>query len=204
MTDYWDKAKLHLSKRDKTLAKIIKSYQGEMMRPRGDAFYTLARSIIGQQISVKAADSVWKKFEAEVKKVTPKNVLAASIEKLRACGLSGQKVVYMHSLSEHFLANKKQINNWPNMDDEAIIRELTTIKGIGRWSAEMFMMFHLGRQDIFPVADLGLQKAIFRHYNKSEKLPLSAVRKLGETWQPYRSVATWYLWRSLDPVPVEY
>ncbi len=202
--DYWEAAKKHLSKNDKILAKIIKQYKGEMLVKRGDAFYTLARSIIGQQISVKAADSVWKKFETALKKVTPKNSLKATEETLRSCGLSGSKVKYIYSLAEHFLENETQIKNWDKHSDEEILKELTSIKGIGIWTAEMFMIFHLGRPDILPMADIGVQKAIFRHYNNSEKMPLSKVSALGEAWKPYRTVATWYLWRSLDPVPVAY
>jgi DNA-3-methyladenine glycosylase II len=201
---YWEDAKKHLSKRDKTLAKIIKSYQGEMLVKRGDAFYTLARSIVGQQISVKAADSVWKRVETTLKKVTPKNTANASTETLRACGLSASKANYMHALAEYFLVHKAAEKEWADMEDAGVIKELTSIKGIGKWTAEMFMIFHLGRADIFPIADIGVQKAIFRHYFDSNKVPLSELTSLAESWRPYRSVATWYLWRSLDPVPVAY
>jgi DNA-3-methyladenine glycosylase II len=202
--EYWDKAKKHLSKNDKILGHIIKQYQGEMLLRRGDAFYTLARSIIGQQISVKAADSVWQKFESALKKVTPKNTLKASEEVLRVCGLSGQKVRYLYCLAEHFIEHETQIKNWDTHSDEEILAELTSIKGIGRWTAEMFMIFHLARPDILPLADIGLQKAIFKYYNNGEKMPLSEISKLSEPWQPYRTVATWYFWRALDPVPVAY
>ncbi|MFW0776567.1 MAG: DNA-3-methyladenine glycosylase family protein [Rickettsiales bacterium] len=201
--DFWHDAKTHLSKKDKTLKKIIAGYDGEMMVTRGDAFYTLARSIAGQQISVKAADSIWKRIESATN-ITPKAVLSLSHEELRSCGLSNSKVTYMQALAEHFRDNAKQIKHWPEMDDEEIIKELTTVKGIGRWSAEMFLLFHLARPDVFPVGDLGLLKAIYRHYNASQKMPLPEVRKLAEPWKPYRSVATWYLWRSLDPLPVAY
>jgi DNA-3-methyladenine glycosylase II len=201
---YWDEAKAHLSKRDKVLKKIIAGYEGELMVTKGDAFFTLARAICGQQISVKAADSIWKKLQTALKKITPLAVANAPAELLRSCGLSGAKVLYMHALANHFLENKSTIKNWPKMSDDEIIAELTSIKGIGRWTAEMFLIFHLARPDVFPVADLGVLKAIYRHYNKSEKLPLSEVRKIGDRWQPYRSVATWYLWRSLDPLPVAY
>jgi DNA-3-methyladenine glycosylase II len=201
---YWEEAKAHLSKRDKVLKKIIASYEGELMVTKGDAFFTLARAIVGQQISVKAADSIWKKLVATLGKIKPDIVANAPSEVLRPCGLSNSKVVYLHALADHFLQNKKRIKAWPAMGDEEIIKELTSIKGIGRWTAEMFLIFHLGRSDIFPVGDLGLLKAIYRHYNKSDKMALADVRDLGERWQPYRSVATWYLWRSLDPVPVEY
>lgn len=202
--DYWPKAIAHLKKRDKQLAAIIKAYKGDALQLRGDGFKTLARAIVGQQISVKAADSVWKKFEAAVKKVTPDNVANADSTILRPCGLSERKVIYMHALANHFLENKKTIKNWPNMEDEDIIKELVSIKGIGRWTAEMFLIFGLGRPDVFPTLDLGLIKGIQRHYNGSNPLPDKKILAIGENWRPYRSVGTWYMWRALDPVPVSY
>ena len=201
--EYWAKAKAHLRK-DKKLKSIIDAYHGETIQMRGDAFFTLARSIAGQQISVKAADSVWKKVVAAVDKITPKTMANTDATILRSCGLSSKKVLYMHALANHFLENKKLVSAWPQMSDDEIIKELTSIHGIGRWTAEMFLIFNLVRPDVFPVADIGLQKAIFRHYNNSEKLPLADIRAIGECWKPYRTVATWYLWRSLDPVPVAY
>ncbi len=200
---YWPEATSHLSKCDKTLAKIIKSYKGEMLVSRGNAFYTLARSIAGQQISVKAADTIWKRLEKSVC-IKPKTLAIADEELLREAGLSSQKVAYMRALSGHFLEHAALIKKWPDLDDDAIIRELTSIKGIGRWTAEMFLIFHMGRPDIFPVADIGVQKSIFWHYNKGEKLPAAEMVKISERWRPYRTVATWYLWRALDPVPVAY
>lgn len=202
--DYWAKAKAHLSKRDKTLRKIISDYHGETMTVRGDAFYTLARSIIGQQISVKAADSVWRKFETQLGNVTPKSALGTTETILRECGLSAQKIRYLHGLAEHFITNEDGVKNWADLSDGEILKELTALPGIGRWTAEMFMIFHLARPDILPLADIGLQKAIFRHYNNSEKMTLAEIFELGQNWKPYRTVATWYLWRSLDPVPVAY
>jgi len=201
---YWDDAKAHLSKKDKVLKKIIASYEGEILTKKGDAFLTLARAITGQQISVKAADTVWKRFSDAVGKVTPKNVLLASDADLRAAGLSGQKVSYMRSLAEYFTANKKITAEWQHMSDDELLASLTSIKGIGTWTAEMFMIFHLGRPDVFPIKDIGVQKAMFRHYHNSDKVALAELTKRAEGWRPYRSVATWYLWRSLDPVPVAY
>jgi len=202
--DYWDEAKIALKKRDKTLKKIIDSYHGETMALRGDAFFTLARSITGQQISVKAADSVWKKLQKGVGNITPDIIANTDSSILRSCGLSTQKVLYLHALANHFLENKKRIKHWPKMTDQDIIDELTGIKGIGRWTAEMFLIFGLGRPDVFPIADLGLLKGIYRHYNKGKKMPVHEVSALGERWQPWRTVATWYLWRALDPLPVAY
>lgn len=204
MTHYWDEAKAHLSKKDKVLAKIIKSYEGELLATKGDAFYTLARAIVGQQISVKAADTVWKRFSQKVGKITPKNVMETSDADLRIAGLSGQKVKYMRSLAEYFLENKNITRKWAKMSDEELLKSITSIKGIGTWTAEMFMIFHLARPDVFPIKDIGVQKAMFRHYHKSKKVDLKLLAAHAEGWRPYRSVATWYLWRSLDPVPVEY
>lgn len=201
--DYWHEAKAHLSKRDKVLKKIIACYEGELMVTKGDAFYTLARAIAGQQISVKAADSVWKRVQTAVK-ITPAAIADADSAALRACGLSNSKVIYMHALANHFLENKKRIKAWPSMSSEDISKELVSIKGIGQWTADMFLIFHLARPDVFPVGDLGMLKAIYLHYNNKQKMPLNEVHELATKWQPFRSVATWYLWRSLDPVPVAY
>ena len=201
---YWQKAKTALKKRDKTLKKIIESYHGEGMALRGDAFFTLARSITGQQISVKAADSVWRKLNAHVSKMTPEIIANADATLLRSCGLSERKVLYLHALANHFLENKKTIKNWPKMTDDEIIKELTSIHGIGRWTAEMFLMFGLGRPDVFPLDDLGLLKGLYRHYNKGKELPTGKVIAIGENWRPYRSMGTWYMWRVLDPLPVAY
>jgi DNA-3-methyladenine glycosylase II len=201
---YWQDAKAHLSRKDKTLTSIIASCHGESLTLRGDAFYTLARSIVGQQISVKAADSVWNRLVAGMGDIKPQTLASASVECLRACGLSGQKAAYLHALSEHFIGHEKRVAAWPDMSDEEVIKDMTSIHGIGRWTAEMFLIFNLARPDVFPVADIGLQKAVFRYYNNGEKLPMGELRAHGERWKPYRTVATWYLWRALDPVPVAY
>lgn len=201
---YWEEAKAALSKKDKVLKKIIAAYDGEVMAMRGEPFVTLARSICGQQISVKAAQSVWDRFEAAIGKVTPEHVANMPAEALRACGLSGSKVIYLHALAMHFLENKKTIKKWNVMTDAEIIKELTSIKGIGVWTAEMFLIFGLGRPDVFPLLDLGLLKGIYRHYNSSEPMTKAEVIAIGERWRPYRSLGTWYMWRALDPVPVAY
>ena len=202
--DYWEEAKAHLSKHDKTLAKIINEYHGEILTNRGDAFFTLARSIVGQQISVKAADSVWRKLELFLSKIEPQQLLNSNEQNLRECGLSAAKVRYLQALARYFWENKISIQNWQNLTDSEVVKELTSISGIGKWTAEMFMIFYLARPDIFPIADIGLQKAIFRHYNSSDKISLSEIAAIAENWKPYRTVATWYLWRSLDPIPVCY
>jgi DNA-3-methyladenine glycosylase II len=186
------------------MAAIMRQHRGVYMTARGEPFMTLARAICGQQISVKAAQSVWNRVVACCSAVTPQNVLARKRTELRACGLSDRKTEYIADLAQHFVDGKIHARDWPRMSDEEIIAELTDVRGIGRWTAEMFLMFNLLRPDVFPVDDLGLQKGIETNYFKGRRISLKRMRKLGETWRPWRSVATWYLWRALDPVPVEY
>jgi DNA-3-methyladenine glycosylase II len=202
--DYWDRAKRALSRRDPILGAIIKAHPKVYMMQRGEPFFTLARAICGQQISVKAAQAVWDRFCLCVGKVSPDMVLKQERKALRACGLSDRKVEYIADLAQHFADGRIHVHKWPDMDDEAIIAELVEVRGIGRWTAEMFLMFNLLRPDVFPLDDLGLQKAIRISYFKNRKISVKRMKKLGEGWRPWRSVATWYLWRSLDPVPVEY
>ena len=201
---FWEKAKKDLIKKDKRLGNIINNYPRDFLFSKSDPFYTLARSIIGQQISVKAAQAVWDRFENKIKKVTPKNASNMHFMSMKSCGLSKQKISYLKSLSDAFL--KKTINprKWAQFSDEEIISELVRIKGIGRWTAEMFLIFNLCRPDIFPADDLGVIKGICKCYNY--KYPISKERalKISNKWKPWRSVATWYFWRSLDPIPVEY
>ena len=202
--EYWDRAKRALAKRDPVMAAIMKRHPKVFMMRRGEAFMTLARAICGQQISVKAAQSVWNRVCECVGEITPQNVLDRKRPQLRACGLSDRKTEYIAALAQHFVDGKIHERNWPAMDDEAIIAELVDVRGIGRWTAEMFLMFNLLRPDVFPLDDLGLQKGIRVNYFNNRKISLKRMKKLGETWRPWRSVATWYLWRSLDPLPVEY
>jgi len=203
--EYWDKAKRFLIKTDPVMARIIRAHPQVFMMRRGEAFMTLARAICGQQISVKAAQSVWNRVVICLdQEITPEAVIARERKKLRACGLSDRKTEYIADLAQHFVDGKIHERNWPQMDDEAIIAELTDVRGIGRWTAEMFLMFNLLRPDVFPLGDLGLQKGIRVSYFRGRKISLGRMRKVGETWRPWRSVATWYLWRSLDPLPVEY
>ncbi|HMZ02829.1 MAG TPA: DNA-3-methyladenine glycosylase 2 family protein, partial [Burkholderiaceae bacterium] len=177
------------------------------LQSRGDAFTTLARSIVGQQISVKAAQSVWDRFVLLLPPgppVLPTQVLALEIEAMRAAGLSARKVEYLRDLARHFVEGSVHETDWGAMGDEAIIEELVAIRGIGRWTAEMFLIFHLMRPDVLPLDDLGLIKGISLNYFSGEPVSRAEVRELGEAWAPFRSVATWYVWRSLDPLPVEY
>ena len=196
---YWEKAKCELSLNDPVLAALIGNHPGILVR-RADPFSTLARSIVGQQISVKAADSVWGRLLKETGAVTPENV--ASCSRLRECGLSGRKAEYLLDLALHF--EKGKLDGLDEKEDEEIVKTLTQIRGIGRWTAEMFLIFQALRPDVLPLDDLGLQRAIGLHYNEGNPVGRKEMLKIGEGWKPWRSVATWYLWRSLDPVPVEY
>lgn len=259
---YWNAAKKHLSAQCPTMKALIARYEGETLRARGDGFFTLVRSVVGQQISVKAADAVWAKVAAVVTPMTPTQWLATPDEKLRACGLSASKVAYARNVAVffvergiginapspkkcegHFLTSPQGRGNaavslcrsgeagdtslsgrgqnrplailgegdyWAQFTDAEVIAELTAIKGIGVWTAEMFLIFHLLRPDVFPVKDLGVLKSIHLHLVppaklKQEKwLKPEEYQKIATRWQPYRTVATWYLWRALDPVPVAY
>jgi DNA-3-methyladenine glycosylase II len=205
---YWDDACKHLSKRDRVMKKLIPQFGEARLQSRGDAFTTLARSIVGQQISVKAAQSVWDKFAALMSgpsyAIDPALVLAQETPSLRAVGLSARKAEYLRDLAKHFAEGEVHVSQWQHMDDEAIIDELVAIRGIGRWTAEMFLIFHLMRPNVLPLDDLGLLKGISNSYFSGEPVSRAEARELGECWSPYRSVATWYLWRSLDPLPVDY
>ena len=201
---FWEKAKRELSNKDKALGKIIQNYPKDFLFSKSDPFYTLARSIVGQQISVKAAQAVWERYEKKIKKVNPKNTRIMHFQSLKACGLSRQKISYLKSLSTAFIEKEINTKKWIDYPDEKIIEELIKIKGIGRWTAEMFLIFNLCKPDIFPADDLGLIKGICECYNLSYPITKEHAIKLSEKWKPWRSVATWYFWRSLDPIPVEY
>jgi DNA-3-methyladenine glycosylase II len=205
---YWDEACKHLARRDRVMKKLIPQFGEARLQSRGDGFTTLARSIVGQQISVKAAQSVWERFAALVEspstKLPPAEVLKLKAEAIRAAGLSARKVEYLRDLARHFAEGSVHVRQWQQMDDEAIIEELVAIRGIGRWTAEMFLIFHLMRPNVLPVDDLGLLKGISVNYFSGEPVTRVEAREIGDGWAPYRSVATWYIWRSLDPLPVEY
>jgi len=201
---FWQKAKKALSAKDKKLSKIIESYPNDFLFSKSDPFFTLARSIVGQQISVKAAQSVWNKLEIKVKKINPKIIITTHSSTLKSVGLSRQKVKYLKNLANAFTEKKIKINLWDKMNNEEIVQDLIQIKGIGRWTAEMFLIFNLCRADIFPLDDIGMIKGLCKLYKITYPTNRELVIKIGEKWKPYRSVATWYLWRSLDPIPVEY
>lgn len=202
--DYWQQASIELAQGDSVLASLVERFSGSSLVSRGDPFATLARSIVGQQISVKAADSVWRRFVAALPSLTPAEVLATEPDILRRCGLSVRKVEYVGDLARHFTTGQIHVSHWSAMSDAEIIAELTAVRGIGVWTAEMFLIFNQLRPDVFPLDDIGLQKAVARHYCQGARPARHQLAMYGERWRPWRSVATWYLWRSLDPVPVDY
>ena len=202
--DYWEDACRHLSRKDRIMKRLIAQSDGASLQTRGDAFTTLARSIVGQQISVKAAQTVWDRFARLPRKMVAGNVLTLKVDDMRAAGLSARKIEYLVDLALHFDSGAIHVESWKGMEDEAIIAELVGIRGIGRWTAEMFLIFHLMRPNILPLDDVGLITGISRNYFSGEAVSRSDAREVAAAWAPYCSVATWYIWRSLDPLPVEY
>jgi len=200
---YWNDAAGELARRDPVLKILIRNNDGPYLESRSDAFTTLARSIIGEQISVQAAESVWQKLLESVGALGPAAIVRMDPSKLRACGLSSKKSHYLIDLAEHFLDGSLAQQQWSENDDEQLIAELTKVKGIGRWTAEMFLIFFMMRPDILPADDIGLQRAMSLHYNNGKPLSKLKIRQIAIEWQPWRTVATWYLWRSLDPIPLE-
>ena len=204
---YWDDACRHLGRRDRVMKKLIPRFGEARLQSRGDAFTTLARSVVGQQISVKAAQSVWERFVTAAggaAQFSPAAVQAMEVPVLRGAGLSGRKSEYLLDLARHFASGAVHVPQWQQMDDEAIIAELIAIRGIGRWTAEMFLIFHLMRPNVLPLDDVGLIRGISLNYFSGEPVSRAEAREVGEAWAPFRSVATWYIWRSLDPLPVDY
>jgi len=204
LPDYWDTACRYLTESDPVLGKLIASYPEGTLSSHGDAFYTLARAIVGQQISVKAADAVWARLEAHLACVTPGTALAADAEALRGCGLSWRKAEYLHDLATHFADGRLGDDLFGRAGDAEVLARLTAVRGIGRWSAEMFLIFHLMRPDVLPLDDIGLLRAIGVYYGDGQKAGAREARAIAAAWAPWRTVATWYLWRALDPVPVAY
>jgi DNA-3-methyladenine glycosylase II len=208
---FWTGAKRRLAAADPVLGGIIQHHPRIALVSRGDAFHTLARSIVGQQISVKAADAVWARVCGACGELSPRSVLRRRATTLRACGLSQRKAEYLRDLATNFADRRVDFTTLAQMSDDDVVACLTDIRGIGRWTAEMFLIFNLQRPDVLPLDDLGLVKAIGRHY-LADRTPASLLKgegrqqvvELARRWIPYRSVATWYLWRSLEPVPIEY
>jgi DNA-3-methyladenine glycosylase II len=202
--DYWEEACKHLAKKDRVMKRLIPRFGDACLESRGDAFTTLARSIVGQQISVAAAQAVWDRFAALPRKIAPGNVLKLKVDDMRGAGLSARKVEYLVDLAIHFDAGAVHVDAWNAMADELIIEELVAIRGIGRWTAEMFLIFHLMRPNVLPLDDVGLLNGISVNYFSGDPVSRSDAREVAVAWAPYCSVATWYIWRSLDPVPVAY
>jgi DNA-3-methyladenine glycosylase II len=201
---YWDEACKYLARKDRVMKRLIPQFGNACLQSRGDAFTTLARSIVGQQISVKAAQSVWDKFAKLPRKMVPGNVLKLKVDDMRAAGLSARKIEYLVDLALHFDSGAIHVDSWREMGDEEIIAELVGIRGIGRWTAEMFLIFYLMRPNVLPLDDIGLITGISRNYFSGDPVSRSDAREVAAAWAPYCSVATWYIWRSLDPLPVEY
>jgi DNA-3-methyladenine glycosylase II len=203
--EYWEEARKYLTRKDRVMKRIIPQFGNACLQSRGDAFNTLARSIVGQQISVKAAQSVWDRFAALPKRgMTPASVLKLKVDDMRAAGLSARKIEYLVDLALHFDSGAIHVESWRAMEDEEIIAELVGIRGIGRWTAEMFLIFHLMRPNVLPLDDVGLISGISKNYFSGEAVSRSDAREVAAAWNPYCSVATWYIWRSLDPLPVAY
>lgn len=200
----WDRACAELGQRDPVMQKLIATSGKDRLQTRGEPFQTLVRSIVGQQISVKAADSIWKRFLLVCPDTSPEEILTASAEMLSGAGLSRRKVEYLKDLAFHFVERKIQADQWSEMTDEDIIADLTQVRGIGRWTAEMFLIFNLLRPNVLPADDVGLLKGISMSYFSGEGIGQNDVRKIAANWEPWCTVATWYLWRSLTPLPVEY
>jgi DNA-3-methyladenine glycosylase II len=199
---YWDKAKKELSEKDEKLSELIKKYKNLELVSRGDLFYTLIRSIIGQQISVKAASTVWSRLTEKVGEIKPENILSQEFEDLRKCGLSQRKVEYVIGIAESWGTYSKY--QWEEMDDEVLIEKLIQLRGVGRWTAEMILIFTLLRPDVFPIGDIGMIRGIEKSYNSGVRMSNDELYALSEKWKPWRTVACCYMWRTVDPEPVEY
>jgi len=200
---YWEDAKKYLILKDKKLGKLIVKYP-DYLKSRKDPFFSLCKSIVGQQISVQAANAVWKKLDAKAKKMKPENILKLTTRQLASCGLSRQKIDYLKILAKKFHTGEIDIKKLKKMDDDEAIKYLSQVKGIGKWTAEMFLFFNQLRPNIFPIQDIGLLRAISVNYKTSYPPTSKELEKYQKKWSPYCTVATWYLWRSIDPVPVNY
>ena len=200
--EYWDRAKKELSRNDEVLHEIINEFDDLELVSRGDIFYTLIRSVIGQQISVKAASTVWSRFCERIGDIEPNNILSADIEELRSCGLSQRKAEYVIGISESW--SDYDSLEWKEMCDEEIIQELIKLRGVGKWTAEMILIFTMLRPDVFPIGDIGMIRGIEKSYNSGERMSRDELYAISEKWKPWRTVACCFMWRTVDPEPVEY
>ena len=202
--DYWAEACKHLIKKDRVLRRLIPQVGDVALYQRGDAFTTLARSIVGQQVSVASAQRVWDRLAALPRSMTPRSVLKLKVDDMRAAGLSARKVEYLVDLALHFDNGQLHVKQWDQMDDPAIVAELVAIRGISRWTADMFLIFHLARPNVLPLDDATLIQGISQHYFSGDPVSRSDAREVAQAWNPWCSVASWYIWRSLAPLPVDY
>lgn len=203
---FWDEASAQLMKRDRILKRLIPRHHAEWLAAPATPFVTLARAIVGQQISVKSAEAMWQRLitACEGKDPTPQAVLRLAETDVAQTGLSRRKAEYVLGLASHFAEDKIHPDSWHAMDDEAVIADLCSVRGIGRWTAEMFLIFNLQRPDVMPLDDASLLKAISLHYFSGEPVSRFEAREVAQAWAPWRTVAAWYLWRSLDPAAVQY
>jgi len=202
---YWQKAKKILSKRDPVLRVIIKKYKKGFLTTKNNPFFSLCRTIVGQQISTKAADSIWSKFEKKCRKrIVPKVVLKLSSKNLKSAGLSRQKVSYLKNIAKAFKNRSFNIKKIQKMNDDEAISYITKLKGLGVWSAQMFLMFNLNRPDIFPIKDIGLLRSISKNYKTTYPPSKRFLNKISKLHSGYRTVSTWYFWRDIDSEDVEY
>ena len=202
--DYWAEACKHLVKKDRVLRRLIPQVGDVALYQRGDAFTTLARSIVGQQVSVASAQRVWDRLAALPRSMTPRSVLKLKVDDMRAAGLSARTVEYLVDLALHFDSGQLHVKQWDQMDDPAIVAELVAIRGISRWTADMFLIFHLARPNVLPLDDATLIQGISQHYFSGDPVSRSDAREVAQAWNPWCSVASWYIWRSLAPLPVDY
>ena len=201
---FWNKGSLYLSKKDRVLKSIISTYQNEYLSINKNYFHCLLNSIIGQQISVSAANSIKRRFFSLKKNINPISISTIKTKSLREVGLSRQKILYINNISEFFIQNKKFIKNINKFSEAETREKLISIKGVGEWTTDMFLIFGLGKSNIFPKGDLGFLKAISINYKKNLPLTNNYLNLLFNKWTPYNTLATWYLWRSLDPLPISY
>lgn len=199
---YWQEAVSFLHQQDEIISQLITTYpQHPLQHTHHNPFETLVKAVIGQQISVKAATAIFDRLSTQLASISPDNLLKLSESQLRECGLSRQKINYLQNIASAFMDGFLTPEQWHEMNDEQVIKQLTQIKGIGQWTAQMFLIFHLQRPDVLPLKDIGLINIIKQYYGN---LTLSQITELSKKWQPYRTVAVWYLWLSYDGVAIHY
>jgi DNA-3-methyladenine glycosylase II len=200
----WDRACRELEKTDAALKPLFALYP-DKLSATPDAFRTLANAIVGQQISVKAGNAIWNRLEAGLGELSPATVVGASFEELRLCGLSARKVEYLQGIAQAFQSGRIDPRTWTEREDEEILAQLCSLRGVGRWTAEMLLIFHLNRPDVLPLDDIALVRAAAHHFDwPNDKVAPQRLRDRAELWRPWRTVAVWYLWRTQDKEPVQY